>query len=208
MRIDLFGQGFIIGLAVAAPVGAIGLLCIRRTLAEGRLVGFVSGLGAATADAAYGAVAALGLTAVSSALVSHQVWIRLGGGMYLCYLGMRIAISRPGAEVASRSTRGLVQAYLSTLALTLTNPTTILSFVAIFAGLGLSGPAGDQWSAALLVLGVFAGSGLWWLILSSGVGLFRGALTPARLHWVNRVSGAALFGLGLLALMSLLPGKG
>jgi threonine/homoserine/homoserine lactone efflux protein len=203
MELEFLGRGLVIGLAIAAPVGAIGLLCIQRTLAEGRLVGFVSGLGAATADAAYGMVAAFGLTAVSSAFVSHQLWIRLIGGAYLCYLGARIAISRPGTDTPTGSARGLIQVYLSTLALTLTNPTTILSFVAIFAGLGLAGPAGDYWSAALLVLGVFAGSGLWWLILSSGVGLFRGALTPARLQWVNRISGAALIGFGLLALLSL-----
>ncbi|MDQ3694102.1 MAG: LysE family transporter [Chloroflexota bacterium] len=208
MELEFLGRGFVIGLAIAAPVGAIGLLCIRRTLAEGRQVGFVSGLGAATADAAYGAVAALGLTAVSSALVSYQPWIRLVGGLYLCYLGFRIAGSRPGAEAAAASARGLLQAYLSTLALTLTNPTTILSFVAIFAGLGLAGPAGDPWSAALLVLGVFTGSAAWWFLLSGAVGFLRLALTPARLGWVNRISGAALVGLGLLALLSLLPGFG
>ena len=101
--------------------------------------------------------------------------------------------------------RELAAAFGSTLALTLTNPTTILSFAAVFAGLGLGSTAGDRGSAVLLVGGVFAGSALWWLVLSGTVGFFRGALTPARLRWVNRLSGALLTALGLLALRSLLP---
>jgi threonine/homoserine/homoserine lactone efflux protein len=203
MDIEFFGRGFVIGLAIAAPVGAIGLLCIRRTLAEGRLVGLVSGLGAATADAFYGAVAAFGVTAVSAALVAHQSWIRLLGGLYLCYLGVRIATSRPAAEAEGRTGRGLLPAYLSTVALTLTNPTTILSFAAIFAGVGLGATGPDQASAALLVLGVFLGSAAWWLLLSTGVALVRGALNPNRLRWVNLISGSILVGFGVLSLLSL-----
>jgi threonine/homoserine/homoserine lactone efflux protein len=197
------GRGFMIGLAIAAPVGAIGLLCIRRTLAEGRLVGLVSGLGAATADAFYGAMAAFGVTAVSAALVAHQGWIRMLGGLYLCYLGVRIATSRPAMEEATRSVRGLLPAYLSTIALTLTNPTTIISFAAIFAGFGLGVAEPDRASAALLVLGVFLGSAAWWLLLTTGVGLFRGALNQHRLRWVNLISGSILVGFGILSLLSL-----
>lgn len=192
-----------IGLAIAAPVGAIGLLCIRRTLASGRLAGFVSGLGAATADAFYGAVAALGLTAVSGTLVEYQDAVRLIGGLFLCYLGVRTALAMPASEARSSSTRGLLAAYGSTLALTLTNPTTILSFAAVFAGLGLGAAAGDRWSAILMVGGVFLGSALWWLILSGAVGYLRRALTPERLQWVNRISGAMLVAFGVAALLSL-----
>src|SRR5689334_12291137 len=136
MDVSFFARGLAIGFAIAAPVGAIGLLCIRSTLADGRLVGFVSGLGAATADAFYGAVAALGLTSVSTAIVAHQDVVRLIGGLFLCYLGVRTALAAPAAETRSSSTGGLASAYGSTLALTLTNPTTILSFAAVFAGLG------------------------------------------------------------------------
>jgi threonine/homoserine/homoserine lactone efflux protein len=175
-----FVRGLAIGFAIAAPVGAIGLLCIRRTLTNGRLAGFISGLGAATADAFYGAVAALGLTAVSGTMVNHQNAVRLMGGVFALAFG-------------------------STLALTLTNPTTILSFAAVFAGFGLGTAAADRGSAALMVCGVFLGSALWWLLLSGAVGYFRRALTPDRLRWVNRFSGAALFGFGLLALLSLRP---
>ncbi len=205
MDISFFARGLAIGFAIAAPVGAIGLLCIRRTLAYGRLTGFVSGLGAATADAVYGAVAALGLTAVSATLVAHQDIVRLLGGVFLLHLGARTAVAHPAMDVGGGSARGLAAAFVSTLALTLTNPTTILSFVAVFAGLGLGTTVGDRGSAALMVCGVFLGSALWWLLLSGGVGYFRRALTPERLRWVNRVSGAMMIGFGVLALLSLRP---
>jgi threonine/homoserine/homoserine lactone efflux protein len=203
MDVSFFVRGLAIGFAIAAPVGVIGLLCIRRTLADGRLAGFVSGLGAATADALYGAVAALGLTAITAAIVEHQATVRLVGGVFLLYLGARTVLATPVVDTASGSTRGLLTAYASTLALTLTNPTTILSFAAVFAGLGLGTTAGDRWSAVLMVGGVFLGSALWWLVLSGAVGLFRWALTPGRLRWVNRVSGVVLMGFGVVALANL-----
>jgi len=203
MELSFFVRGLAIGFAIAAPVGAIGLLCIRRTLADGRLAGFVSGLGAATADALYGAVAALGLTAISAALIAHQDAVRLVGGLFLVYLGVRTALTAPAVTTSAGSGRGLAVAYGSTFALTLTNPTTILSFAAVFAGLGLGTSAGDRWSAALMVCGVFLGSALWWLILSGAVGLFRRAMTTERLQWVNRVSGGVLVAFGVLALLSL-----
>ena len=203
MDASYFARGLAIGFAIAAPVGAIGLLCIRRTLASGRLVGFVTGLGAATADAFYGAVAALGLTAISAAIITHQDVVRLVGGLFLCYLGVRTALAEPAVDTTANVSRGLVAAYGSTVALTLTNPTTILSFAAVFAGLGLGSSASDRGSAVLMVGGVFLGSAIWWLLLSGAVGFFRRALTTDRLRWVNRVSGAVLLGFGVLALLSL-----
>ena len=203
MDISYFAQGLAIGFAIAAPVGPIGLLCIRRTLANGRLAGFVSGIGAATADACYGAVAALGLTAVSSALIAHQGVVRLAGGVFLCYLGARTALTHPAMESRTGAVRNLIGAFGSTLALTLTNPTTILSFAAVFAGLGLGSMTGDRESAVLMVCGVFLGSALWWLLLSAGVGFFRRAVTLQPLRWVNRFSGAMLLGFGVLSLLSL-----
>jgi threonine/homoserine/homoserine lactone efflux protein len=199
---SFFARGLLIGFAIAAPVGAIGLLCIRRTLAEGRVAGFVSGIGAATADAFYGAVAALGLTAVSTAIVDYQAAARLVGGCFLCFLGVRTALAQPTLGGSAGSVSGLVAAYVSTLALTLANPTTILSFAAVFAGFGLGVTAGDRASAALMVCGVFLGSALWWLILSGAVGFFRRALTLERLRWVNRFSGVVLVGFGVAALLS------
>ncbi|HEU0116808.1 MAG TPA: LysE family transporter [Thermomicrobiales bacterium] len=204
MDVSLFPRGLLIGFAIAAPVGAIGVLCIRRTLADGQLAGFVSGLGAATADATYGAVAAFGLSGVAALLTGAQTWIRLAGGLFLLFLGARTALARPTAKPAAAAGVGLAGAYLSTLALTLTNPSTILSFVAVFAGLGLADAGGDPGAAALLTAGVFFGSALWWLILSGAVSRLRTALTPTRLVWVNRLSGAAIAAFGVVALLSVI----
>ncbi len=196
--------GIVLGFSIAAPVGPIGVLCIRRTLADGRLHGFVSGLGAATADAFYGAIAGFGLTAISTVIVSEQLWLRLGGGVFLLYLGLKTVASRPSERPAKARGRGLLGAYASTLVLTLTNPMTILSFVAIFAGLGLGSSGTTAVSALTLVLGVFLGSALWWLCLSSGVGVFRRRLDALALRWVNVLSGAVVSAFGVAALLSVI----
>ncbi|MBK9942814.1 MAG: LysE family transporter [Kouleothrix sp.] len=206
MDTSLLFRGLLIGFSIAAPVGPIGALCIRRTLANGRAAGLLSGLGAATADACYGCVAGFGLTFISGMLIRQQLWLKLIGGLFLCYLGVRTLLAHPAAHAANASGAGLLGAYTSTLLLTLTNPTTILSFVAVFAGLGLANAAGDYGQAALLVLGVFAGSALWWLLLSGGVSLLRARVTPAVLVWVNRASGAVIVLFGVGALASLLVG--
>ncbi|MFZ5821576.1 MAG: LysE family transporter [Chloroflexota bacterium] len=199
---DIFLRGLLIGFSIAAPVGPIGVLCIRRTLAEGRLVGFLSGLGAASADMLYGAIAAFGLTAVQSLLVGQRGWLAPLGGLFLLYLGARTFFSKPAQEAASAKGYGKFSAWLTTFFLTLTNPMTILSFIAIFAGLRLGETDGDLASAALMVLGVFLGSAAWWLTLSAGVGLLRDKFTPALMVWVNRLAGLIIFAFGLLALFS------
>lgn len=202
MNINFFLRGLIIGFSIAAPVGPIGVLCIRRTLAQGRVSGFVSGLGAATADAIYGCVAALGLTFISSLLISQQIWLRLIGGAFLCYLGFTTFISLPAEQAAKAKGSNLISIYASTFFLTLTNPMTILSFAAVFAGLGVASTSGNYVLAMVLVLGVFSGSALWWLLLCSGISLFRAKLTPTRLQWVNRISGVIITIFGLVALLS------
>ncbi len=194
-------RGWLLGFAIAAPVGPIGVLCIRRTLSDGRLIGFLSGLGAATADMLYGAIAAFGVTAVQTLLVRQESWLRLVGGLFLVYLGVRTFLARPadGARVAS-APRGAISAYVTTLGLTLTNPATILSFTLIFAGFRL-GQAGGFAAAAVLVLGVFLGSASWWILLSSGVGLLRERFKPSWMVWVNRLAGLLILGFGLVALV-------
>ena len=152
----VFLRGLLVGFSIAAPVGPIGLLCIRRTLADGRTVGFVSGLGAATADAFYGAVAGFGLTVVTGALVEGQTPLRLVGGAFLGHLGARTFLARPARAAAVAGRRGLLGAYLSTLGLTLTNPSTILSFVGDLRGAGAGGRGSDGASAGVLVAGVFS----------------------------------------------------
>ncbi|HXV42533.1 MAG TPA: LysE family transporter, partial [Anaerolineae bacterium] len=204
MEANILLKGLIIGFSIAAPVGPIGVLCIRRTLAEGRLIGLLSGLGAATADALYGCVAGFGLTLISSLLIGQQVWLSLIGGLFLCYLGGKTFLSKSAETTTPTQRNGLIKAYATTLFLTLTNPATILSFAAIFAGLGVASAAGDYIAATVLVLGVFLGSALWWLVLSGGVSLFRAKFSPDWLRWVNKISGVIIAGFGLLALASLL----
>jgi threonine/homoserine/homoserine lactone efflux protein len=204
MDVALLLKGFVIGFSIAAPVGPIGILCIRRTLTEGRAVGLVSGLGAATADAFYGSLAAFGLTFISTFLVSQQIWLRAVGGAFLLYLGGRTFLSHPASEAAAGSVRALPAAYASTLLLTLTNPLTILSFAVVFAGLGLGSTGGDYLSAGLTVLGVFVGSAFWWFLLSGGVSLFRARFSYRGLWWVNRISGILILSFGVVAVVGLL----
>jgi len=201
--IGFFLEGLIIGFSIAAPVGPIGVLCIHRTLLEGRTIGFASGLGAATADAIYGCIAGFGLTFISSILIHQQMWFRLVGGIFLFFLGLKNFLTRPKDQAASAKGKGLVGAYASTFFLTLTNPMTILSFAAIFSGLGVASTKGNYVAAGVLVAGVFVGSALWWLILSGTVGIFRKKFNFQGLRWVNRISGLIILGFGLLALISL-----
>jgi threonine/homoserine/homoserine lactone efflux protein len=200
MSVSLFLQGLIIGFSIAAPVGPIGILCIRRTLAEGRGSGFFSGMGAATADALYGCVAGFGLTVISAFLIEQRFWLQVVGGIFLCYLGTRTLRSQPATEAAPAGGKGLLSSYVSTFFLTITNPMTILSFAAIFAGLGVAAAGGDLAAACWLVVGVFLGSAAWWLFLSMGVSLLREKVSSAALRWVNRLSGVILLSFGALAL--------
>jgi len=209
MEPHLLFRGLVIGFGIAAAVGPISVLTIRRTLASGFLVGFVSGIGVALADATYGGVAAFGVTAVSDALVGFRRPLGLVGGAFLVWLGLRTLMARvpTDASVAgdpAAGGRGLAGAFLSILGLTLTNPMTILSFAAIFAGLGVvgSGPSG----AATVTLGVFLGSLLWWLVLTSMVARLRSRVTPRELRWVNIVSGLVVAGFGIAAVASAVVG--
>ncbi len=204
MDLDFLFKGIIIGFSIAAPVGPIGVLCIRRTLAEGCAAGLLSGLGAATADALYGCIAGFGMTLVSSFLVNQQSWIRLIGGAFLCYLGVRTLLTKPAQNPAEVKKKGLLTSYASTFFLTVTNPMTILSFAAIFAGLGLATATNNYSSAGILVLGVFCGSAAWWLLLSGVVGFFRERFSLKAMLWVNRLSGLIILGFGIFALISLI----
>jgi threonine/homoserine/homoserine lactone efflux protein len=203
MALHFLFKGLIIGLAIAAPVGPIGVLCIRRSLAYGRTLGLVTGLGAATADAAYGAVAAFGLATISNFLIGQRWWLGFLGGLFLCYLGVRTFLSPPAKQDAEVHGGKLFSAYLSTLFLTLANPMTILSFIAVFAGFGLAATP-DYGSASLLVAGVFLGSAGWWLMLSSGVALLRSRLDTGWMRVVNRLSGGLILAFGIYSLSTFL----
>ncbi len=196
MDFALVARGFVLGFSIAAVVGPIGLLCIRRTLAMGFATGFISGLGAATADASYAAVASFGVSALAALLLDQRVWLRLIGGAFLVYLGARTLRGQPATRAANANATGLrlASAYTSTLALTLSNPMTIMSFGAIFAGLG--------GSSLDLVAGVFGGSAAWWLVLATLVSRLRSTVTPDRLRWVNLASGLLIVGFGVESLLS------
>jgi len=199
MELSFFLKGAALGLSIAAPVGPIGVLCIRRSLADGAPKGFTAGLGAATGDAAYGSVAGFGLTAISNFLVRHQTALGLVGGLFLCCLGVRTFVSKPAQE-APAAGAGFASVYASTVLLTLANPATILSFAAAFSAFGL-GDSADNLGASALVLGVFLGSAAWWLVLCGGVGLLRSRVTSSWMRTVNRISGAVLVALGIGAIV-------
>ena len=197
-------RGLIIGLSISVPVGPIGVLCIRRTLTQGRLAGLLSGLGAATADALYGAIAGFGLTFLVDFIIGKQIWLRLIGGGLLCILGAKIFLSKPAEKGPPAEGNIHWNAYLSAFFLTLTNPMTILFFTAVFAGLGVGSADNHYLVAGILVLGVFIGSASWWLVLSNFTGILRGFLNIKRLQWLNKISGLIIMGFGLFVLLSLL----
>lgn len=197
---EFFIKGLILGFAIAVPVGPIGILCIRKTLQFGRWSGFFTGLGAAVADTVYGALAIFGLGLVTEFFTHFQHGLQLFGGLFLAYLGIKIFRSSPSMQTQPVTHKTLAKDFLTTFVLTLTNPMTILSFVVIFAGFGISK---DNFSQGItFILGVFIGSTLWWLLLSEGITFFRKKVTPRALQWINRGAGVMLLGFSLWFLWS------
>jgi len=205
MSIHLLIEGIMIGLVVAVPVGPLGLLCINRALMLGPLCGLCSGLGVATADAIAAGIAALGITLISGFLVDHQVLLRLIGGVFLCYLGYKIYRSEPVSRGPINSVNGLLSAFATTFFLTLSNPVTIISFVAIYAGWHVPALHGRYIAAATLTAGVFTGSALWWVALFIGLTTFHEKFNLKFLFLVHRVSGAVIAAFGVVVLLSLSP---
>ena len=207
MTVGLVLRGFILGFAIAATPGPIFFLCLGRTLTRGWINGAVSGLGVATADASYGALAAFGVTAVTAALVSQRRWLALIGGAALVVLGIRALLATPAVQAGAglQVDRGLAAAYLSTLGLTITNPATILSFAAVFAALGV-GVGNTGLLPVLIVAGVLLGSASWWLVLASLACVLRARLTPSLIRAISVMSAIAFAGFGLLAIASSLRG--
>jgi threonine/homoserine/homoserine lactone efflux protein len=193
-------KGILIGLSVAIPVGPIGILTIKRSLTDGRIAGLATGMGAAAADTLYGAMAAFGMTAVSQFLLSAEFLLKLIGGLFLLYLGMKCFFSKPPEE-SGASSNGVFYNFASTFALTVLSPATIFAFLAVFAAAGLGTERTDFASAWFIVTGVFVGSASWWLFLSWFVSRFRSSMGAAAWTWLNRVSGILIGGFGLYTLL-------
>ncbi len=203
MYVSFLLRGIVAGFIIAAPVGPVNVLCMRRTLTRGRRAGFISGLGAATADALYGAVAGFGLKFVSALLLTQHTWLRIVGGLFICALGIKTFLSRPFEKMDPPKRSNHAGAFASTFFLTLTNPTTILSFGAIFAWLGLANAHESFVATHVLILGVFLGSALWWFILAITVGMFRSRLNVYNVRWINRISGIIIVAFGVVAFLLL-----
>jgi threonine/homoserine/homoserine lactone efflux protein len=201
MLLLLLLKGMLVGIIIAVPAGPVGVICIRRTIFHGRLAGFMSGLGAASADAVFGMIAGFGLTFVADLLLDYQDWLRLGGAGFLLAIGGSALRADPPAGIgAQRDPEGLLADYVSTFVLTITNPITILAFLAIFAAIGFTGAEATLERAGILVLGVWLGSLLWWGALAFGAGRLRMRFERHHLVWINRGSGGILVlsGIGLL----------
>ena len=202
MTFSFLLQGIAVGFSIAAPVGAIGLLCIQNTLTGGISLGLASGLGAATADMMYGILVALGMRTLSTCLLAYRTALTLLGGLFLCYLGIKKFFTKPAIKAAHISKGTVLKTYIVTFFLTLTNPATILDFMALFTGLSIN--VSDYAQALSFVAGVFLGSAMWWLLLCFSVSLCAKRISTQVLQWINYIAGAAILTFGLWALNKLL----
>ncbi len=199
-----FFKGILIGIAMAAPVGPLALLCIRRSLTKGHLEGVATGLGVALADGFYALVTALGLSAVSSFVLERKEYLFMGGGIMLVLLGVRALKNPPSLSEADSALeklhpKGFITTLLQTSLITLTNPMTIVTFIAAFSAVGFEGQQ-TPWQATTISLGVFSGSLLWFILLSLTVSYFRKKVTLPVYRMINTVSGALLIGYGIIVL--------
>jgi threonine/homoserine/homoserine lactone efflux protein len=199
--INLLLKGALIGFAIAMPVGPIGLLCIRNSLTGGARYGFMTGLGAAAADTFYGAVAGFGITGLMVVIISYKLLLQVIGGLFLCYLGVMTFLAKDVKEKECLVSNTISHVFFSTFFLTITNPMTILSFIGIYAGLGINGEENSFNAAFVFTSGVFLGSACWWLLLSSSTALFKNKVNTTSLRWINRISGSILMGFGFAALV-------
>ncbi len=203
MDVILFIKGIVAGFIIAAPVGPVGILCIQRTLSKGMPTGLAAGFGGAVADTIFGAVAAFGLTFIADFLLRHDAYMRLGGGILLLILGMHGILKRHERMApAPPSVRGAAGDGVSAFLLTVTNPMTILTFSPVFLAVGAVVAKDDRPAAWTLILGVFAGSCLWWLILCALAEIFRRRINSARIAIIHRISAGFILLFGVIVLLS------
>jgi threonine/homoserine/homoserine lactone efflux protein len=205
MEMGLFFKGIVVGIIIAMPVGPVGTLCVQRTITEGKINGFLTGLGATTADVIFGFIAAFGLTVVSNFLIDQQEWIRLLGGIIICLIGVKVFFLETQKKITPTKSPNHINAFGSAFLIAITNPITIITFVVMFAGLGLVVGSNSQYgSASLTVFGVFVGSGFIWLTLWGMSLIFRERFDFGRMTWVNKIAGIVIFIFGISAILSLI----
>lgn len=199
-----FYKGLFVGFVVAAPVGPVAILCIHRTICQGKIAGYLSGLGAALADTFFGAIAAFGFSFIAAPLIDHNNWLRFGGGVALCLIGLRSLLTRKMPAPATRDSKSLIGDFISAFLVTLTNPITVISFAAIYAAIDIPHLAENtRWGMAL-TMGVFGGAAVWWFLLTTVAGVFHGRLAERGVLWINRISGGVIMAFGVLLLISLI----
>lgn len=204
MNLQIFIEGILIGFSVAMPIGPIGILCIQRTLRQGTIAGYLTGFGAATADAIYGSIAAFGITIISNFLIQQQFWIRILGGLAFLFLGLKILLKKEVYQENSKIKKtNLISSYTSSLFLTLTNPITIIMFAGIFSWFKIGINEISSISGLLLISGIFTGSALWFFTLSSTVGLLRYKFSSKHLLLINKLSGLILLVFALIIFLSI-----
>jgi threonine/homoserine/homoserine lactone efflux protein len=201
--IEILIKGIVLGFLTSIPLGPIGMICIQRTLGKGRWSGFVSGLGAATADTFLAVIAGLGLSFVIDFITGHIVYLKIFGGLVLIFLGIRVFLKDPVKQVREKklNKNSHHTDYLSVLALTLTNPIAIFLFIALFTGLNLLNGSRHNFSHYLVFAGIFIGASLWWFTLTSLVNIYRDKFRLKSLWWLNKITGGLIGIFGLIALI-------
>jgi threonine/homoserine/homoserine lactone efflux protein len=198
-----FIKGIIIGLITGAPLGPVGILCLRTTLTNGAVYGLLSGLGSAVADSLYGFVAAFGVTFISRVLTHHQNYIRMFGAIVIVILGIRIFFSKEEKEALPLSGKNLLKSFFATFFLAISNPATVFSFLIIFASYGTKHMGSNNLARVVLVLGVFTGSALWWVVLVTAASLFRESITHKHMRLLNKTLGSITACLGIVIIINL-----
>lgn len=201
--LKLFIDGFTLGLAVAAPIGPVGVLCIKKTLSSGLAIGLFAGFGASIAKVIYGIVVGFGLTSVSNFLINYNTYISIIGAIFLTYLGIKIFMTKPVMNCDSVQKENKISAFTTMFLLTIMNPMTVLSFLAVFSGLGIANTASSYSNGLVLISGIFCGSMSWWIFLCSMVNLFRQKINGSILSWINKVSGIIIVTFAAMIILSI-----
>ena len=194
-----FWEGFLLGLAISIPVGPMSFVCINKTLSSGKMHGFIAGLGIATADSFYAAIAAFGMTALSSLLMEHQFWLNVIGGIFLAFIGTKAIFKKTEdlkfQKLKQKDGMGFIRSYFTTLVITVSSPATIFLFISVFTIMGVDLSGGDKsfFSASVAVIGFFLGSILWWILLIYTAHFIGNKINYKAFNLINKISGLIIY---------------